>query len=76
MNNEAIKYIFKTLGQNSESILKLTKNMKRQKRMLKALAALAFVLAGDNFIMRQKLKVYDAAITDVEKDIRELKKEV
>lgn len=76
MNNEAVKYLFRTLGQNADSIQKFSKNLKSQKRAVKFLSALIGMLLADNIITRQKLKVYDSAITEIEKDIREMKKEV
>lgn len=76
MNNEAVKYLFKTLGQNSDAITKLSKGVKSQRRAINFLSLIIGLVLADNLITRQKLKVYDSAITEIEKDIREMKKEV
>lgn len=76
MNNEAVKYLFKTLGQNSDAITKLAKGVKSQRRAINFLSVIIGLVLADNLITRQKLKVYDSAITEIEKDIREMKKEV
>lgn len=76
MNNEAVKYLFKTLGQNSDAITKLAKGVKSQGRATNFLSVIIGLILADNLITRQKLKVYDSAITDIEKNIREMKKEV
>lgn len=76
MNNEAVTYLFKTLGQNSDTITKLTKGLKSQGRAVNFLSVIIGLLLADNLITRQKLKIYDSAITEIEKDIREMKKEV
>lgn len=76
MNNEAVKYLFKTLGQNSDAITKLAKVVKSQGRAVNFLSVIIGLVLADNLITRQKLKVYDSAITDIEKNIREMKKEV
>ncbi len=76
MNNEAVKYLFKTLGQNSDAIAKLGKGLKSQGRAINFLSVIIGLILADNLITRQKLKVYDSAITDIEKNIREMKKEV
>lgn len=76
MNNEAVTYLFKTLGQNSDAITKLGKGFKSQGRAINFLSVIIGLVLADNLITRQKLKVYDSAITEIEKDIRELKKEV
>lgn len=76
MNNEAVKYLFKTLGQNSDAITKLAKEVKSQGRAINFLSVIIGLVLADNLITRQKLKVYDSAITDIEKNIREMKKEV
>lgn len=76
MNNEAVKYLFKTLGQNSDAITKLSKGVKSQGRAINFLSVIIGLVLADNLITRQKLKVYDSAITDIEKNIREMKKEV
>lgn len=76
MNNEAVTYLFKTLGQNSDTITKLTKGLKSQGRAINFWSVIIGLLLADNLITRQKLKIYDSAITEIEKDIREMKKEV
>ena len=76
MNNEAVTYLFKTLGQNSDTITKLTKGLKSQGRAVNFLSVIIGLLLVDNLITRQKLKIYDSAITEIEKDSREMKKEV
>ena len=76
MNNEAVKYLFKTLGQNSDAIMKLAKGVKSQRRAINFLSVIIGLVLADNLITRQKLKIYDSAITEIEKDIREMKKEV
>lgn len=76
MNNEAVTYLFKTLGQNSDTIMKLAKGFKSQGRAINFLSVIIGLVLADNLITRQKLKVYDSAITEIEKDIREMKKEV
>lgn len=76
MNNEAVTYLFKTLGQNSDAITKLAKGLKSQGRAINLLSVIIGLVLADNLITRQKLKVYDSAITEIEKYIREMKKEV